>query len=102
LHGKSSLIGPTTNPISKAFACAPVAFVAIYSGLWFTFGPPFDPARIAGIISGLVVLPAVIVGIWARNSKTTWSLFRVIALYALFLVIIAALYISGSMSNPRH
>jgi hypothetical protein len=47
-------------------------------------------------------MPAIIVGIWARKSKKTWSLFRVIALYALFLVIIAALYISGSMSNPRH
>jgi hypothetical protein len=103
LHGKSSLTGPTTNPISKAFVCAGVAFVAIYLGLWLSFGPPSDPARIVGITSGLVVTPAIIVGIWARNSnKKTWSLLRVIALYALFLVIIAALYISGSMSNPRH
>lgn len=99
---KISLTGPTTNPIIKAFACAAVAFVAIYAGLWLSFGPPADPARIAGITSGLVVTPAIIVGIWARNSKKTWSLFRVIALYALFLVIIAALYISGSMSSPRH
>jgi putative flippase GtrA len=96
------LTGPTTNPIGKAFACAVVAFVAIYLCLWISIGPPSDPARIAGIISGLVVMPAIIVGIWARKSKKTWSLFRVIALYALFLVIIAALYISGSMSNPRH
>jgi hypothetical protein len=96
------LTGPTTNPIRKAFACAVVAFVAIYLGLRLSIGPPSDPARIAGIISGLVVMPAIIVGIWARKSKKTWSLFRVIALYALFLVIIAALYISGSMSNPRH
>ena len=102
LRGKSSLTGPTTNPISKVFACAVVAFVAIYAGLWLSFGPPVDPARIVGITSGLVVTPAIIVGIWARNSKKTWPLFRVIALYALFLVIIAALYISGSMSNPRH
>jgi hypothetical protein len=102
LRGKSSLAGPTTNPISKAFACAAVAFVAIYAGLWLSFGQPADPARIAGITSGLVVTPAIIVGIWARNSKKTWSLLRVIVLYALFLVIIAALYISGSMSNPRH
>lgn len=96
------MTGPTTNPISKAFACAAVAFVAIYAGLWLSFGPPLDPARIAGIISGLVVTPAIIVGIWARNSKKTWSPFRVVALYVLFLVIIAALYISGSISNPRH
>ena len=102
LRGKSSLTGPTTNPIGKAFACAVVAFVAIYLGLWLSFGPLADPARIAGITLGFVVTPAIIVGIWARNSKKTWSLFRVIALYALFLVIIAALYISGSMSNPRH
>ena len=96
------MTGPTTNPISKAFACAAVAFVAIYAGLWLSFGPPLDPARIAGIISGLVVTPAIIVGIWARNSKKTWSPFRVVALYVLFLVIIAALYISGSISKPRH
>src|SRR5665213_1360277 len=93
LRGKTPLTGPTTNPIGKAFACAFVAFVAIYAGLWLSFGPPVDPARIAGITSGLVVTPAIIVGLWARNSKKTWSLFRVIALYALFLVIIAALYI---------
>jgi hypothetical protein len=88
--------------MSKAFSCAAVAFVAIYAGLWLSFGQPADPARIAGITSGLVVTPAIIVGIWARKSKKTWSLFRVIALYVLFLVIIAALYISGSMSNPQH
>ena len=96
------MTGPTPNPISKTFSCAAVAFVAIYAGLWLSFGPPLDPARIAGIISGLVVTPAIIVGIWARNSKKTWSPFRVVALYVLFLVIIAALYISGSISNPRH
>jgi hypothetical protein len=96
------MTSPTTNPISKAIACAVVAFVAIYAGLWLSFGPPFDPARIAGIVSGLVVIPAIIVGLWARNSAKTWSLFRVIALYVLFLVIIAALFISGSMSNSQH
>ena len=96
------MTGPTTNPFKKAFVCAAVAFVAIYAGLWLSFGPPDDPARIAGIVFGLAVTPAIIVGLWARNSKKTWSLFRVIALYVLFLVICAALFISGSMSNPRH
>ena len=94
--------GPTPNPIRKAFACAVVAFVAIYAVLWLSFGPPPDPARIAGIVSGLVVVPAIIVGLWARKSAKTWSLFRMIALYVLFLVIIAALFISGSMSNSQH
>jgi hypothetical protein len=96
------MTGPTTNPFKKTFACAVVAFVAIYAGLWLSIGPPADPARIAGIVSGLVVVPAIIVGLWARKSKKTWSLFRVIALYVLFLVICAVLYISGSMSNPQH
>jgi hypothetical protein len=96
------MTSPTTNPIRKAFAGAVVAFVAIYAGLWLSFGPPPDPARIAVIISGLVVIPAIIVGLWARNSAKTWSLFRLIALYVLFLVIIAALFISGSMSNSQH
>ena len=94
--------GPTPNPIGKASACAVIAFVAIYAGLWLSFGPPSDPARIAGIVFGLVVTPAIIVGLWARNSAKTWSLFRMIALYVVFLVITAALFISGSMSNPRH
>jgi len=93
---------PTANPMRKAFACAVVAFVAIYAGLWLSIGPPPDPARIAGIVSGLVVVPAIIVGLWARKSAKTWSLFRMIALYVLFLIICAALYISGSMSNPQH
>jgi hypothetical protein len=93
---------PTTNPMRKAFACAVVAFVAIYAGLWLSIGPPPDPARIAGIVSGLVVIPAIIIGLWARKSAKTWSLFRVIALYVLFLVICAALYISSSMSNLHH
>jgi hypothetical protein len=93
---------PTTNPIRKVIACAVVAFVAIYAGLWLSIGPPPDPARIAGIVSGLVVVPAIIVGLWARKSAKTWSLFRVIALYVLFLFISAALFVSGSMSNPRH
>ena len=96
------MTSPTTNPIRKAIACAVVAFVAIYAGLWLGFGAPSDPARIAGIVSGLVVIPAIIVGLWARNSAKTWSLFRVIALYVLFLVIIAALFISGEMSNSQH
>jgi hypothetical protein len=93
---------PTTNPIRKVIACAVVAFVAIYAGLWLSIGPPPDPARIAGMVSGLVVIPAIIVGLWARKSAKTWSLFRVIGLYVLFLFICAALYISGSMSNPQH
>ena len=93
---------PTTNPMRKAFACALVAFVAIYAGLWLSIGPPADPARIAGMVAALVVIPAIIVGLWARKSAKTWSLFRVIALYVLFLFICAALYISGSMSNPQH
>ena len=93
---------PTTNPIKKVIACAVVAFVAIYAGLWLSIGPPPDPARIAGMVSALVVIPAIIVGLWARKSAKTWSLFRVIALYVLFLFISAALYISGSMSNPQH
>jgi peptidoglycan/LPS O-acetylase OafA/YrhL len=96
------MTGPTTNPIRKAFACAVIAFVAIYAGLWLSFGPPDDPARIGGMVFGLAVTPAIIVGLWARNSKKTWSLFRVIALYVLFLVICAVLYITGSMSNPQH
>jgi hypothetical protein len=54
------------------------------------------------MVSGLVVTPAIIVGLWARNSAKTWSLFRLIALYILFLVITAALFISGLMSNPQH
>jgi hypothetical protein len=94
--------GPTPNPIRKVIACAVVAFVSIYAGLWLSFGPPSDPARIAGIVFGLAVTPAIIVGLWARNSAKTWSLFRVIALYVLFLVIAAALFISGSMNNPQH
>jgi hypothetical protein len=96
------MTGPTPNPIGKAFACAVVAFVAIYAGLWLSIGPPPDPARIAGVVTGLVVTPAIVVGLWARNSAKTWSLFRVIALYVLFLVIAAALFISGSMSNQQH
>jgi hypothetical protein len=96
------MTGPTTNPIGKAIACAVAAFVAIYTGVWLGFGAPSDPARIAGIISGLVVTPAIIVGLWARNSAKAWSLFRLIALYILFLVITAALFIFGSMSNRSH
>ncbi|HMG79710.1 MAG TPA: hypothetical protein VK591_13570 [Xanthobacteraceae bacterium] len=93
---------PTTNPMRKAFACAVVAFAAIYAGLWLSIGPPPDPARIAGMVAALAVIPAIIVGLWARKSAKTWSLFRVIGLYVLFLFICAALYISGSMSNPQH
>ena len=96
------MTGPTANPIGKAFACAVVAFVAIYAGLWLGIGPPSDPARIAGMVFGLVVVPAIIVGLWARNSAKTWSLLRLIALYVLFPVICAVLFISGSMSNPQH
>jgi hypothetical protein len=96
------MTGPTTNPFRKAFACAVVAFVAIFAGLWLSIGTPSDPARIAGIVFGVAVTPAIVVGLWARNSTKTWSLFRVIAFYVLFLVICAALFISGSMSNPRH
>jgi peptidoglycan/LPS O-acetylase OafA/YrhL len=96
------MTGPTPNPFRKAFACAAIAFVAIYAGLWQSIGPPADPARIAGMVFGLAVTPAIIVGLWARNSKKTWSLFRVIALYVLFLIICAALFVSGSMSQPQH
>jgi len=96
------MTGPTTNPFRKAFACAVVAFVAIYAGLWLGIGPPSDPARIAGMVFGLVVVPAIIVGLWARKSAKTWSLFRLIALYVLVLAISAVLFISGSTSNPHH
>ena len=97
-----AMTGPAINPFKKAFACAVIAFVAIYAGLWLSFGPPDDPARIAGMVFGLAVIPAIIVALWAHKSKKTWSLFRVIAFYVLFLVICALLYISGSMSNPQH
>ena len=73
------MTGPTTNPFKKAFACAAIAFVAIYAGLWLSIGPPVDPGRIAGMVLGLAVAPAIIVGLWARKSKKTWSPFRVIA-----------------------
>jgi hypothetical protein len=96
------MTGPTTNPFKKAFACAAIAFVAIYASLWLSIGPPADPARIAGMVFGLVVTPAIIVGLWARKSAKTWSLFRVIALYVLFLVLCAVFYIIGSTSNPQH
>jgi hypothetical protein len=96
------MAGPTSNPIRKTIACPVVAFVAIYAGLWLGFGRPSDPARIAGMVFALVVTPAIVVGLWARHSAKTWSLFRLTALYALFLVISAALFISGSMSNPQH
>jgi hypothetical protein len=96
------MAGPTTNPIRKAIACAVVAFVAIYAGLWLGFGRPSDPARVAGMVFALVVTPAIVVGVWARKSAKTWSLFRLIAFYVLFLIISAALFISGSMSNPSH
>jgi hypothetical protein len=78
------MTGPTTNPIRKAIACAVIAFVASYAGLWLSIGPPPDPARIAGMVAGLVVIPAIIIGLWARKSAKTWSLFCVIALYVLF------------------
>jgi hypothetical protein len=65
---KLFVTSPTTNPIMKAIACAVVSFVVIYAGLWLSFGPPSDPARISAIVSGLVVIPAIIVGLWARNS----------------------------------
>jgi hypothetical protein len=94
--------GPTTNPIGKAIACAVVAFIAIYAGLWLSFGTPSDPARIAGIIAGMVVVPAIIVGLWARKSAKAWSLLRLIALYVVFLVIVAVLFTIGSVSNPPH
>ena len=96
------MTGPTTNPFRKAIACAVVAFAAIYAGRWLGLGAPSDPAHVAGMVFGLVATPAIIVGLWARKSAKTWSLFRLIALYILFLVISAALYISGSMSNPPH
>jgi hypothetical protein len=96
------MTGPTTNPIKKAIACAVVAFVAIYAGLWLIFGPPSDPAQVAGLITGLVVTPAIVVGLWARKSAKTWSLFRLIALDVVFLIITGALYISGSMSNAQN
>ena len=96
------MTGPTTSPSKKAFACAAIAFIAIYAGLWLSIGPPADPARIAGMVFGLAITPAIIVGLWARNSKKTWSLFRVTALYVLFLVLCAVFYIIGSTSNPQH
>ena len=96
------MASPTPNSIRKIIACAAVAFVAIYAGLWLGFGRPSDPARIAGMVFALVVTPAIIVGLWVRKSAKTWSLFRLIALYVLFLVMSAALFISGSMSNPQH
>jgi hypothetical protein len=96
------MAGPTPNPFRKAFICAAVAFVAIYAGLWLGFGPPADAGYIVGLVLGLVVVPAIIVGLWARKSSKNWSLFRLIALYVVFLVITAALYVSGSASNPRH
>jgi hypothetical protein len=66
------------------------------------FRPAVRSGAHRGMVFGLVVTPAIIVGLWARNSAKTWSLFRLIALYVLFLVISAALFISGSMSNPQH
>ena len=45
-------------------------------------GPPADPARIAGMVFGLVVVPAIIVGLWARKRKdvVAVSLDRIVCL----------------------
>jgi hypothetical protein len=94
------MAGPTPNPFRKAFTCAVAAYVVIYAGLWLGFGAPADAAFIAGLIAGLVAVPAIIVGFWASKSAKDWSLFRIIVLYILFLAITAALYITGTVSNP--
>ena len=97
------MASPTPNPIRKTIACAVVAFVAIYAGLWLDFRPTVRSGAHRGYgIRSLVVTPAIIVSLWARKSAKTWSLFRLIALYVLFLVISAALFISGSINNPQH
>jgi hypothetical protein len=37
--------------------------------MWLSIGPPPDPARIAGMVFGLAVTPAIIVGLWRAKAK---------------------------------
>ena len=90
------MAGPTPAPLKKAFACAVVAFVVIYAGMSMGFGPAADPSYVAGYITSMVVIPALIVGFWARSSAKSWSLLRIIVFYVIFLIICAAVALLGA------
>ena len=92
------MAGPTSNPFSKAFACAGVTLVALVIAAVAFLGFPhntFYASRLAGGVIAAVALAALVTGLFARRSPKVWPMWRIIATYAVTLVIIAALYANG-------
>jgi cell shape-determining protein MreD len=94
--------GPTQNPFGKAFACAGITFVAVIIAAVALLGAPHDTyygSELAGRLFAAVAIAALVAGFFARRSKKIWPMWRIIAIYAVALVIILALYANGTRGH---
>lgn len=93
------MVGPTSSPFLKAFACAAVAFVVPIVAALIAWGPPKNnyAYNLLGQLFALTIVPAIITGFLARRAKTAWSMLKIAAVYVLVLVAVVILTIAGKI-----
>ena len=96
------MAGPTQKPFTKAFACAGVALVAVVIVTLAFLGRPGNSTYASDLLGRLVAalaVAALATGFFARRSSKVWSLWRFAAIYVVALVIVVALYLSGTRGS---
>jgi hypothetical protein len=93
------MAGPTSRPFLTAFLCAAVAFAVPIVAVLIAWGPPKNnyAYELLGQLFALTAVPAIITGFLARRAKTSWSLVKIIGVYALVLVLVIFLTIAGKI-----
>lgn len=97
----------TSYPFAKAFAVAAVAYVAGTVALVYVAGSQAPMAALgAGSVGSAMsvfvvasVLPAIMVGMLARQSRRSWSVARMAAVYLPLFLLMAALQFGGSTAE---
>lgn len=87
------MAGPTANPFLTAFACAAVTFaigISVVLGLSPQLASSAQASEALGRVFGIVAIPALVAGFLARRSATPWSVVRIVVVYVVALIVVAA------------
>ena len=92
----------TKRPYAKAFLCAVVIFIA---GMGFLYlGKDLSPSS-AGLdeamicLAAAVIVPALLTGFMARRAARPWSMGKIVSIFLLAFVIIAAVQALGFIGS---
>jgi len=92
----------TKRPYTKAFFCAVVIFI-VGTGLLY-LGRDLSPSS-AGLdeamicLAAAVIVPALLTGFMARRAVRPWSMSKIVSIFLLAFVIIAAIQALGFIGS---